>query len=138
MYPVRNQDNPVRNQDISNRVNSLEEKRQFSRLNLHIPVRCQYKSFSKFNFTLTRDISEGGLKLVSEEFIPPKTDLVLEFNLSLEARMIKAVAKTVWIQQMRGSDWYRIGIQFLNINPERKKEIAYYVETELKFSYLPR
>lgn len=118
-------------------MDALEEKRQFPRLNVHIPLRCQYKSFSKFNFTLMRDISEGGLKFVSEEFIPPKTDLVLEFKLSPEAEMIKAVAEIVWIQQIRGSDWYRIGIQFLNINPERKKEIARYVETELKFSHLP-
>lgn len=105
----------------------FEEKRRYPRFNSHLPVRFQLKdSPSKFGHALSRDISEGGMRLILNEFFRPKTEVLLE--MIVLGRIINPSAKVVWAQRISHSDNYQIGLEFLEMDRIEREKLKNYVD----------
>jgi len=110
-------------------IKIYKEQRQFPRVSLDSPLRFQIKSTHKYGDTICRDISEGGIRFLSEDFVPLGTSIVLEVNLGSLSKIINAVAEVVWTQKLAHSDRYQLGLKFSEIDEPYHQEVSEFVNS---------
>ncbi len=70
-----------------------------------------------------KDIGAGGVCLKVEEYLPAATLLELEINFPQIKTSVSALAKIVWIKQIKRTKRYEIGAQFVEIQDGMKEFI---------------
>jgi c-di-GMP-binding flagellar brake protein YcgR len=107
----------------------VKEKRRYPRVNARLPL--QYKDIQRpietYSGTLSRDVSEGGIRFVSNEFLSIFTRLLLEVSIPSLSRPLKAISKVSWIQKAPLSNQYNVGVQFMDMAEEDKNQLASFV-----------
>ena len=105
----------------------MEERRKYVRIpeNSRISYRCIPKE--KFSDFLTKDISQGGIRFMIEEFIPKGSFLKIRLKLSKTSVAVEAIVKAVWIKGMPHSDEYEIGVQFVDIPQHAVQHLICYI-----------
>ena len=104
--------------------NISQERRQSERVISRCPLRYQFKGQPNFYDTVTRDISAGGLRFITNQFIPAFAELFLELSLRPAAEPLQVPAKVTWIQKVPHSDQYHVGACFSELNQEHKKNLT--------------
>lgn len=107
---------------------NFTERRRSQRIDSNLPVR--YKNLRVATVpmgSLTKDISEGGIRFKTSEFISLACRLVIEVTLPTVQRPIKAISKVAWIRKTPSGEQYELGNQFLEISKEDKAVITDYV-----------
>lgn len=113
---------------METQTNNVIEKRRFPRIDSNLPVKYRNLRMATVPMgSLTKDISEGGIRFKTNEFISLACRLVIEINLPTFPRPIKAISKVAWIKKMSSGDQYELGNQFLEISKEDKTVITDYV-----------
>lgn len=106
------------------------EKRRFGRLATKREI--QYRKIgSPRSGSLSYDISGGGLRLLSLEFIPLATKLLVEIPLEYPMKTINALAHVVWVKKRSFAEQYDLGLEFVDISSEDQKDLVNYVERNL-------
>ncbi|MFC1594498.1 PilZ domain-containing protein [Candidatus Omnitrophota bacterium] len=105
----------------------VENRREFKREETRVPIRFEMKSSREFGAALTRDISEGGVRITFDGFFPLHTQLQLAINLSDIARTISALGVVAWSRVLPYSGRHQLGIQFLEMDEWHKKELSEYL-----------
>lgn len=125
----QNYDIEIVNEKLPQDISRFKERRQFPRVNYSMSV--QFKQISKtsglFAGTLSEDLSGGGIRLLSDEFLPPRTKLLLDFSIGTTLTQIKTVAEIRWIMQKPLYDKYVAGLQFIEIPEDQKRQIIAFV-----------
>lgn len=107
----------------------VKERRQHTRINARVPL--QFKDIQRpietYSGTLTKDISEGGARFISSDFLSLFTRLLVEVSLPSFSRPVKAISKVAWIQKQPRGSQYNIGLQFLDMTEEDKKHLAAFI-----------
>ncbi|MFH1868050.1 MAG: PilZ domain-containing protein [Candidatus Omnitrophota bacterium] len=107
----------------------VKEKRSHPRLDVRLPV--QYKDIQRpieaYSGTLSRDIGEGGMRFLSNEFLSVFTRLLIEVSIPSLSRPIKAISKVAWIQKVPRNSQYNVGIKFMDMTEEDKKQLASFI-----------
>ncbi len=107
----------------------FEEKRLTPRIRLHSPLRYQICGEREFNNTLSDDISMGGVGFLNNRFLAPKTTLNLEINVL--SRVLRPLGMITWSSPLPHSDNYRLGVEFLEFNPQEKNYLKDYIDMRL-------
>ena len=107
----------------------LEEKRRFPRIQLKIPLRYQIRGGHDFDNSISDDISLGGLRFVNRKFIPPLTDVMLEINVL--SRALNPIGRVAWSSPLPHSDWYNLGIEFIEMDAGEKNYLSDYIDMQL-------
>jgi c-di-GMP-binding flagellar brake protein YcgR len=105
-----------------------KEKRASERKRIYAPVRYQLKSSQVFGAASSCDISEGGLRLNFEKFVPNNTEFLLQMNLPTMPKIINALGKVVWANRLPHSDRYQLGLKFTAIDDQEKTDISDYLK----------
>ena len=105
------------------------EKRRFPRARFRDPVNYHTGEASGFGGCLAFDISEGGIKVNFNDFLPINTEMILQMKLNKVSRIVEANARVVWVQQVAYSDQYQMGLQFTKSDPISQEEIRSYVKS---------
>lgn len=108
------------------------EKRKFDRVKTHIPVK--YRKLrggagSEGYGSLSRDLSQGGVHFRANEFISMACRMILELDIPMLTRPIKAISKVAWIRKSNSGNDYEIGNQFLEISKKDRELISEYVDS---------
>lgn len=107
----------------------VKERRRAVRINARVPL--QFKDIQRpietYSGTLTKDVSEGGARFVSGDFLSLFTRLLVEVSLPSFSRPVKAISKVAWIQKQPRGSQYNIGLQFLDMTEEDKKHLASFI-----------
>jgi c-di-GMP-binding flagellar brake protein YcgR len=69
---------------------------------------------------LTRDISPGGVRLVTNTLLPVETLLTMEIVLARLNRAVRAMGVVRWTRSVSGEEMFESGIEFTQISPEDK------------------
>lgn len=93
------------------------EKRRFLRIAYSDAVRYQFKDSGRFGGCIARDISEEGIRLDMEDFVPVNTEMLLQMKLQTIPKVVDLKGRVVWLQQIPYSDRYHVGLQFSETNP---------------------
>ncbi len=111
-------------------IEILNERRKYARHGIRIPV--QYKNIKTlaepFIGALTRDMGEGGIRFIGNEFLSLANRLVLTISLPAPAHPVKIITKVAWIKKVPMSDQYEIGNQFLSMSEGDKQELVEFLE----------
>ncbi len=105
------------------------EKRRFRRARFSDAISYRLKDVNHFGGCLGCDISEGGVRIQFNDFVPINTEMVLQMKLSNIPKVIDVTGRVVWLQQVPYSDRYQIGLQFTKADPIYHEEIRSYVKT---------
>jgi c-di-GMP-binding flagellar brake protein YcgR len=65
-----------------------------------------------------KDISAGGVKILTSVYIPLSTLVRLKITLSKLGESIGPIGKVVWGKRCENSDMYEMGLEFENIPPD--------------------
>jgi PilZ domain len=69
---------------------------------------------------LTKDISPGGVRVITNVLIPLDSLLEIEIVLSRRRRLVHAVGTVRWTRSVYGEEMFEIGIEFTQIAPDDK------------------
>jgi hypothetical protein len=72
-------------------------------------------------YALTRDVSEGGVRLLTDKYFSVGTLLKITLSLSRTRQIVNVVAKVKWVQNFHTSDLYEMGIEYMHEIPESVK-----------------
>ena len=118
---------------MDNLSNRIDEKRRYLRIESNLPI--QFRNLRKSAElpvgSLTSNISEGGVRFKSNEFISLACRLIVEITLPTTHKPVKAISKVAWIRKLPLSDQYELGNQFLEISKEDKTHINNFVNSAL-------
>jgi c-di-GMP-binding flagellar brake protein YcgR len=107
----------------------VKEQRRFQRVNARVPV--QFKDIQRpietYSGTLTKDLSEGGVRFIASEFLSVFTRLLVEISVPSFSRPIKAISKVAWIQKQPRGMQYNVGLHFLDMTEEDKKHLGSFI-----------
>ena len=107
------------------------EQRIFPRYQYSIPLKYRIKNDHISTFTVTRDISTGGLKIITNKYLPRGTNIHIEINLPPK-HTINATVTSIWSRRVDHSEQYLAGAKFLEINMLDEKNIQELVQYALK------
>jgi c-di-GMP-binding flagellar brake protein YcgR len=107
-----------------------KERRRFERIESLIEIRYKGRSQDISGYSLTRDVSEGGMGLPVSGSIPAGTSLNLEINLGGASfrKEIAAAAKVAWSRR-NAEHWkprYSAGLRFIKIADDDKQDLMDY------------
>ncbi|MBM3252121.1 MAG: PilZ domain-containing protein [Candidatus Omnitrophica bacterium] len=103
-----------------------QERRQFYRDQCQVPVLC--KRGALLENSITRDISQSGIGLLVQKFVPKDTNLIMELSLAPKTEPILAVGQVKWIRKVGYGDRYRLGMQFTDLSPGAKNRLSDYLK----------
>lgn len=113
-------------------MNEQVEKRKYERVKTHIPVRIRKLrdgANADGTSSITKNLSEGGIRFRTAEFISMACRLLLELDIPMFTKPVKAISKVAWIKKAPSGDDYEIGNQFLEMSKEDKELISEYVDS---------
>ena len=109
-----------------------DERRKYERVKTHVPVR--YRKLrdgagAPGESSITKNLSEGGIRFRTAEFISMACRMILELDIPMFTKPIKAISKVAWIRKAPSGDDYEVGNQFLEMSKKDKELISEYVES---------
>jgi len=108
----------------------LEEKRQHKRINISVPINYEFLETDKKEIgdTLSKDISESGVRASFNKFYPPKTKFLLRINFQDLNKIIETVAEVQWSLNKHFSNNYESGLHFSYVNPTYQNMLREYIQ----------
>ncbi len=113
-------------------MNGDSDKRKYARVKTHIPVRyrkLQDGPGAEGSGSLSRDLSAGGVHFRTSEFISMACRLILELDLPMLTKPIRAISKIAWIRKANSGEDYEVGNQFLEISKKDRELLNEYVNS---------
>ena len=99
-------------------IEKPEEKRIDIRIKFQEALEFQWKNTSIMGGCLACDLSEGGIRINFNEFVPLETEIELTLRLKDQADVIMLLGKVVWVKQVPFSDRFQLGLEFIRNNLE--------------------
>ncbi len=98
------------------------EKRKYKRVKISFPVRCEGLESKRLFYTVFKDISKGGIKLILEEFLA--VDKLIRFEINLINTLIRGKGRVVWCNHQPYSERYWAGIEFTELDSSAEKTLS--------------
>ena len=102
----------------------LSERRTAPRYRTYRPIRLQKPGIPQVVETITKDLSEGGLRCISQTVVPVSTELQIELLVTTGDEPFTAKGRTAWFRIVPSSDQFDVGIIFLEISPQNKRLLS--------------
>ncbi len=112
------------------------EKRKEPRRDDELPVEIEILSDetklgpTRVLYAQIKDISAGGVKILTSVYIPLDTPIKLKIKLLKLDETIDPTGKVVWGNQVENSDMYEMGIAFEKTHPEILSTLLEYIYTD--------
>ncbi len=103
------------------------DRRQYIRIHEEDELTYAVLPAYKVQRKITADISQGGIRFISDAFIPVRAFLRLEITLRYAAKVIDVVAQVRWVRVVYDNERYEIGAQFIEIAKEDLSFLIAYI-----------
>jgi hypothetical protein len=100
----------------------MDERRKNPRLEVSFPVECDAILKKKYFYTVCKDLSVDGIKILSNEFIAKNQDIKL--NINLVDKVLGVKGKVMWCSREPVIERYAAGIRFEEISDDNKKYLS--------------
>lgn len=95
-----------------------ENRREYNRVKISFPVECLIPSKRSYFYTVCKDLSLSGVKILSQGLIP-KGDQI-KVNINLINQIVPLNAKVIWSSKERSADRYLSGLSFIDTSKEKE------------------
>lgn len=103
------------------------ERRKTHRVRIYLPLRVRFNQNQQVSETLTRDLSGGGLRYISQQPVPVLAEFGLELTLAAGREPFTARGKVVWFQRIPHSEQFEVGVSFLEVSQENQRRLSTYL-----------
>jgi uncharacterized protein (TIGR02266 family) len=103
-----------------------KERRKHPRVKVQIEV--SYQKMDSYLHRFTDNISEGGCFIETDELLPPRTEVPLEFSFPNHPEPLVIVGEVVWILEGTHSG---MGIQYKKISADAQKMLRKIVQSRI-------
>ncbi len=107
------------------------EKRKHPRIRISFPVECKVLPSKDYFYTVSKDLSTGGAKILSSDFLVK--DDSLKLNINLIDKVLSVKAKVSWCTKEDSSRRYETGLEFVELTEPDRDELVKFL-TKLKHS----
>ena len=104
-----------------------KERRKHPRVKLRIEV--SYQKMDSYLHRFTDNISEGGCFIETDEVLPPRTEVPMEFSFPKYPDPVVIIGEVVWVVEGTHSG---MGIQYKKISPDAQKALREIVQSRMK------
>jgi uncharacterized protein (TIGR02266 family) len=104
-----------------------KDRRQHPRVKLRIEV--SYQKMDSYLHRFTDNISEGGCFIETDEVLPPRTEVPMEFSFPQYPDPVVIIGEVVWVVEGTHSG---MGIQYKKISSDAQKVLREIVESRMK------
>jgi uncharacterized protein (TIGR02266 family) len=104
-----------------------KDRRQHPRVKLRIEV--SYQKMDSYLHRFTDNISEGGCFIETDEVLPPRTEVPMEFSFPNYPDPVVIIGEVVWVVEGTHSG---MGIQYKKISTDAQKVLREIVESRMK------
>lgn len=108
------------------------EQRKHPRVKTHIPIRYRKirgGATGEGESSISKNLSQGGIRFRTADFISMACRLILELDIPMFNKPVKAISKVAWIRKAVSGDDYEVGNQFLEMSKKDKELVSEYVES---------
>lgn len=108
-----------------------KERRKYSRLNSFHLLKYRLVSEPQKEPVLAtiRDISGGGIRILTEEEIPKSSILQVYINFPQFPQPVPSVAKVVWSRRLKSVKKYESGLEFMEIDEGLRHDMMGRIES---------
>ena len=100
---------------------TMVENRAFPRAGISFPIECRPIPERNYFYTVSKDLSLGGVKIISNQFLP-KNDTI-KVSINLIDKVLNLKARVAWCNQEKMSDRYSTGLEFVETNKQSKEKL---------------
>jgi uncharacterized protein (TIGR02266 family) len=114
-------------------ANAMSEKRKEKRIEEEIKVAIKLLPEDKYQhdknvvYALTKDISSGGVKIVTDKMLPIDTILKIQLTLAKMRKLVEATAKVRWVNRLYDDDVFEMGLEFIDTPAESVMLLLEYI-----------
>ncbi|HUX12946.1 MAG TPA: PilZ domain-containing protein [Spirochaetia bacterium] len=102
-----------------------EDQRRCPRISLDVVVNCSTRAIAH-----SKDISEGGICLITEEPMTLGKIFTLEFSLPGEPAKVQLFGKVAWTRPA-GANHHENGITFWDVDPKNGMRVTKFLRNEI-------
>lgn len=106
-----------------------EDSRRYKRVPFKRGVRVCHQSRGVFEGNLAQDISQGGVRVFTSDFIPILTVVTVLVQLKDKTSVLEFQAKVVWVRYNPLSENYQLGLEFMDDKLRANEAVAQFVES---------
>ncbi|MDD5194422.1 MAG: PilZ domain-containing protein [Candidatus Omnitrophica bacterium] len=99
----------------------MHERRKFPRANISFPVECNPLTSNTYFYTVSKDMSPSGIKILSNTFL--SKDALFKVSINFIDKVMQLKAKVAWCSQTRTPDTFHTGLQFVEVNSEEQNSL---------------
>ncbi|MFH1875432.1 MAG: PilZ domain-containing protein [Candidatus Omnitrophota bacterium] len=96
----------------------MQERRSDFRAGVSFPVECSKLPARSYFYTVSRDLSATGVRIVSNDFLA--CGETFKLNINLIDAIVDIKAKVVWCAKESVADRYSAGLQFVEVSESSK------------------
>lgn len=102
------------------------ERRKQQREGIAFTIEYSDLNAKEYNYTVGKNLSEGGIKIISENFMAKGDELKVHINFIDKVLNLKA--RVAWCAKEKWAQRYTVGLQFTQIPQPAKNEITSYLK----------
>lgn len=109
---------------------NASERRVFPRVTFDTPVEFRARGTALSGGCLSRDISQGGIRVNLNTFVPLNAELDIQIQLGSE-KVAAGGGRVAWIRKVPFSERYQAGLKFLEdaVSANARNEIGHFIES---------
>jgi len=96
----------------------IPERRRYTRIPESLQISYEVIPIKTINDHIIKDISQGGIRFVTNVFVPKDSKLKIRITFPRTLFSFEALAKCMWIREIPYSGEFEIGVEFLDIPTE--------------------
>lgn len=103
----------------------MKERRQNPRAEISFPVECNELPSKGYFYTVSKDLSTAGTKILTDKFIPVGNHIKVNINLIDSVVDLKAEVK--WCNKERAGERYSAGLEFVELNKKAQETLSHLI-----------
>ncbi|MEI8350580.1 MAG: PilZ domain-containing protein [Candidatus Omnitrophota bacterium] len=100
----------------------MNERRRAPRVGVSFPVECNILPQKDYFYTVSKDLSVTGVKIVTNDFLPKNN--FIKLNINLIDNVLGLKARVAWCNKERVVDRYSAGLEFVEIDKQNQQYLS--------------
>ena len=108
---------------------TIHERRKYIRIPEAAQITYEVISDKKIRESVTKDLSQGGIRFLVHYFTPKDSHLKIKISFSKVSFSFEAIVRLVWIREIHYSGEYEVGAEFIDIPEKAKEHLIGYIKS---------
>jgi len=114
----------VNNIELAKGASLMPDKRREKRVEeetkvaIRILPEDRYEVDKNVVYALTKDISSGGVKILTDKILPVDTLLNIELTLTKLRKLVTVKGRVRWVNRLYDDEVFEMGLEFIDTPPE--------------------